>query len=682
MWEIILKIILAVGVLLVPGYFTWGLIKTKLPAKSHTIINEIFWSFAISFLVVSYIGFILAELAILSFPLILVCIIIYTLIILLISAIKKGFSFRLKKIEYKQILVLLLVLITVSLFFMHPIKNISGRRDVGLYVNYGISIAKDGRLYVQDDVLKELIENDVTIETGNPYLSANVIDNEEGLIVPYHLHLIQVWVALFYLLFGLTSVFYFNVYASLLGLLAVYLFVKHLLNWKIATLVVLLLGTNYVQIYFSQYISPEILFQSLFFIALAAFVTYEKSKLSVFSGIFSLAIGALFLTRIDANLIFPFVVLPVIHGVLRGKYKKRFLIFLILVLIFISFYYNSYGELYVTGQSANLSNFDGISFDINTLIYIYIGILISVLILSGIRRIRKLYELLSKKIVDSNQIKSIVIFAILLFFCYIIYKTPSAGLGHYGNNLLMISQYVSWAGLLLGIAGFLYLFKDKINTSNAIFFYATIVLMIYLFPHLHNSPIQPWGMRRYVSIILPAIVIGIGYILHLIYLRNKRIAYAIAMLLLIFNITFASILLKDQFDTMPLQVSEFANKFKSDDLLLLETRYSDVHIPLALKSIYDRKVIDVSGIMNFRRKDIQQYLVNKVEKGERVFYITHTDEYLNKFRNSIKDTPLILTFVDEYQFNLTHLEWNYVLQSEVGPVEYLLSVYSITIGEK
>jgi hypothetical protein len=205
-------------------------------------------------------------------------------------------------------LLVVLVCMTVGLFFWRTHETIVGEQDSGTYYDTGINIAQTGSIMIDDPLLPALGPNgpftgktlgklQPQLLRGMPgevgrYLFIShqrlsgyfVYNNEDGLqtgeVIPQSFHLYSTLIALGYSLFGLFGAFYVTPFLGVLAVFAVYLTTRRLFpaprqRW-IGLLAALLLALDPVQVWFARETLWETLGEFLVFMAIYAFTLYAK----------------------------------------------------------------------------------------------------------------------------------------------------------------------------------------------------------------------------------------------------------------------------------------------------------------------------------------------------------------------------------------------------------------------
>jgi len=112
-------------------------------------------------------------------------------------------------------LLLVGVIVVAGLLFFRPFESVLGTSDSGVYLGMGVNIARTGAIRARDLLLTDLtggIENDLLYSYRFPYGSelmrffgdgVRIWDIKQGMFFSQQNHLYQVWIAIFYSIFGM-----------------------------------------------------------------------------------------------------------------------------------------------------------------------------------------------------------------------------------------------------------------------------------------------------------------------------------------------------------------------------------------------------------------------------------------------------------------------------------------------
>jgi hypothetical protein len=248
-----------------------------------------------------------------------------------------------------QYVALGLWLLAVLWLFFRPHEYILGGADAGVYVSIGAHIAREGGLIIQDPVLASLypslpeaflrpLQNPVADHYLMP--AFYVVGDVPGEVVPQFYPLHAVWLALAYSLSsspvaGTQAALLLSGLWALLGGLAVYLLVRQVFGWETAVLALYGLSFNALQIWFARYPTTETLTQYLLWAGLWAVANWlgGRSPRRFWALLAGLALGQIFLVRIDMLFILPFPFLLGLWLWAEGRTETRDFLWFFLPLV-------------------------------------------------------------------------------------------------------------------------------------------------------------------------------------------------------------------------------------------------------------------------------------------------------------------------------------------------------------
>jgi len=243
--------------------------------------------------------------------------------------------------RWLEAFVLLAWLVAASWLFFRPHEYIMGGADAGVYVSFGAEIAQQGDFRIVDETLAGLDQAlySATLRPlpANPVASSYlmpgfyVTNAEEGAITPQLYPLHPVWQAI---AFSLSGSVVEGVLAELrvtglwilLASLAIYLTVRELVGWTTAVLTLLALSITALQVWFARYPTTEALTQYLLWVGLWGLLMWlgDRRPSSLWAFLSGMALGSVFLVRIDVLIMLPIFLLLVVALWARGWRKSDY----------------------------------------------------------------------------------------------------------------------------------------------------------------------------------------------------------------------------------------------------------------------------------------------------------------------------------------------------------------------
>lgn len=193
-----------------------------------------------------------------------------------------------------------------------------------------------------------------------------------------------------------------------------------------------------------------------------------------------------------------------------------------------------------------------------------------------------------------------------------------------------LGWYLTPLGLFAAIAGVCLLLKKKLSLHNALFFIIAGIYCFYYTKSLHCTPFHYWGMRRFITMVIPVLLIGLGFLFREAFaMCHRRCSRLAAGFLLLLFAAIAGCFIHD------LQYIHRFNHWKGaigtleriDAILpensrLLMPTYPGIYMYTPLKLIFGRKVY-----LTQKTAD-QDYVMDTIRswlsKNERVFVMSTT----------------------------------------------------------
>ena len=585
--------------------------------------DVLFQGVLVSTLLVSALAFLLAEVGLFSFPLLL-ALVAGLLVLLAVIIWRQRIPLALPWPAWTDLFPLLLVMLSVAMA-SRPYEYILGSGDAGSYVNIGVSIADTGGIILYNDDIatldpqvarQEMLFPDMPMPLMEPryhhFPSFLISDLERGQITPQFYHLFPTWIAIGYSLLGLLGSLYVTPMFGVLAIQAVYFAGKKVLGQWAGLLGSLFLSLNMVQMWFSRYPTSEIItqyfvFSTIYLLALwleahpACSTTRWTAGWGVLAGG---ALAALLSVRVDSWL----ALLPLAGWALylllfrREDLRVRWSFFLALGLVFVHFlvYFFHISSRYTLGSLLGL--------------YYYLlrpGVVLAIIGL-GVGGFGAVAFLASRGWLKRHERFmrgfAIALFAALAVWAYfiwpavaspqtVIYPTwpePTPLTFENDESLVRLGWYMTPWALLLGTLGLLEAIRRE-PAYRIAYLLAVFLLygVVYTF-HVGDSPMHIHVMRRYVPEVIPTLALGAGYaVQRLGQVLRGRIGVAVASLLA------GGLLVLTAMPTVPFlgyveyagatgQVSALAARFGEKDILLYDDPEYGALLGMPLQYIYHR----------------------------------------------------------------------------------------------
>jgi hypothetical protein len=438
-------------------------------------------------------------------------------------------------------LIVLVVGLAVVVFF-HPADFVLGGGDAGVYVNVGANVARTGSLLIHEEGLTHLPASLLPgllrqtaptaavqyVRLPGYYLS----DDVPGLVIPQFFPLHPVWLAVYNGLLGLRASLYLTPLWAALGVVAVALAVKRAFDMRIGALAAFLLLVTPTQVYFARYPTAEPLTQFLVWAGLYCFVAFTMDEGPLWGVLGGLALGQVFLARIDA---LPLLLLPlawlVYVMVRRRPWRGQLWFFLPLAAmllhaalhgLFFSWPYvwEVYGHLWRLG----LRYLEGAW-------WLLLGVAVCGTALVWAARRLRMGAVQGERALRWSAAAAVVAMGLFAYFVWP--RTGQVVLAQYWYgeisipimdhlNLVRAAWYLSPLGVWLGITGAtLMLLRGDGRRMWPLVVTGLSFSVLYLF-NIMNNPFHIYAMRRYVPVVFPFFAVGMAYALVWLWEQRHR----------------------------------------------------------------------------------------------------------------------------------------------------------------
>lgn len=426
--------------------------------------------------------------------------------------------------------------------FFHPAEFILGGGDAGVYVNVGANIARTGSLLIQEQGLAELpvalwpgILRQTAPTAAVRYVRLPgfyVSDGVPGLVIPQFFPLHPVWLAVCNALLGLRASLYATPVWAGLGVVAVALAVKRAFDMRIGLLAAFLLLVTPTQVYFARYPTAEPLTQFLVWAGLYCFVAFTAEDEPLWGLLAGLALGQVFLARIDA---LPVLLLPLawlVHVMVRRRPWRRQLWFflpLAAMLLHAVLHGVFFSWPYVWEVYSHLWRL-GMRYLGQTWWILIAAAVCGIALVWAARRLR-MGAMQGDRALRCSA--AAVVSATGLFAYFVWPRTGQVTMAPYWYggisipimnhlNLVRAAWYLSPLGVWLAIAGVaLMLLRGDGKRIWPLVATGLSFSVVYLF-NIMNNPFHIYAMRRYVPVVFPFFAAGMAYALVWLWDRRAR----------------------------------------------------------------------------------------------------------------------------------------------------------------
>ena len=495
--------------------------------------------------------------------------------------------------------------------FTPPSEYVMGGKDPGTYMNEGIQIAQRGSLLITDATVaavppfaRDLFFPRHTDAYGTPredyyairFMGFPIRDVDAGIVVGQFPHLFPASIAIGYGVNGLTGARWVTPAWAVLGLLAVYFAGARLFSRTVAGAAALLLALNVVEVWFGRYPNAEVVMQAFLFAALLANARAQVDDDAFFAPVAGGLLGLLLFLRLDTVLAVGAVAAGVALAKLAG-HRIRWsgaLVFGAFAAVALAYFLGpmrAYASLYI-GFARNLPWWQVVA------AVVLVGAFVAVVSIASRSQALRTQVTRGIPILLAAIVCAAAVYA--LFF-----RHPGGRLAIHDAYALraFANFYVTVPVVLAAVLGYA-LFARRDFWRDPALFATTAIFSLFLFYKIRIVPEHFWAARRFVAVILPAVILfaaaaAIGAGGSGRRGRLLRVALGAVFLTLVGNYyvrASAPIASHVEYAGLIPRLEQLASRFTERDLVIVEGRdaQSDVHvIGLPLAYIYARQVLEL-----------------------------------------------------------------------------------------
>ena len=518
-------------------------------------------------------------------------------------------------------------------------------------------------------------------------------DLERGIVTPQSFHLYPVWIAIFAAIGGTSFALMTTIVMSILGIFSVYIAVARLFKQPIGLLTSFLLTISLAQVWYTRTPSAEILLQPLFWSGLFTFtlmLTTNDRYAAILAG---LSFGLMHLTKIDTVFVFIVIVIFLLYRWFRNQFPRTYLYFVI-PYAFLSLQATLHAffiaTIYFLEQmtrvllpepisQAVIKAATGYNYPVDILrrllsqniLFIFITLLSFGILLCIAQRFRStIGEKLTFVEHNAYQGKVVVsfIFVMLVMGIHLspiiqtwlaISPVPQIapffqimdGPVHSQQFVTFTKWYLTPLGAFLAFVGLVQVASDRsIMANNQIKSTSTFVwllLIINILPFFilgsGTYPDHFWAIRRYVPIVLPALIMFTAYMLWHLMPKNRQtwakglLPMGLAGMLLIGHEQSLRPFLKfADYGGMIDQTEQIAESFPEDAVLLFENTFATGRVAAPLWQVFGRTVflLEEGAIADPEMIPAIEYWQ---ENGRDVFWLGNGSDSPTLYENIVAD---------------------------------------------
>ncbi|MFH1509279.1 MAG: hypothetical protein ABIE68_03890 [bacterium] len=513
---------------------------------------------------------------------------------------------RIQKFDFIALLLILFIAIALGAFHHHlPM----GRDDMA-YMASAVNISDNGSLEFED----------VYSYPFSPWqeISDNTFTSQ---FVPVY----AVGLASFYVLFGLTGIYWFNAVLIFLTLLFLFRLIVLLTKSRHSGITLILLFSSlFTTIWFVRRTNSEILFMFLFWLGIYLFVLgFKNSKINQ-TLLGFIPITLLPLVRFEGvffivSYLLVFIYLLLFSNLRHSKTRATKYIYLPLILNLGIFVW--YVVLYSSGYISRILNeyFGTLT---SYLLNNWIFLIILLLLVVGIIIYRVFY--FTKK--EISKISFSRLFFTLLILIGIAWGIYEYFLLQYADTVSwgqIKSYYIAYSFFTYGFVWYIIIalfgwYKKYFKKS--VWLIVLISLPSFMFLIEPGIAIDhPWYMRRFIAVLIPLLIILATITLAKLRLPLKQLL-SLTLILLALNITISlPILIYRDHLGVDQELSDFAEHFKDNDLLIMQPGWDWQQWAYGLHYLHDLDVVP-------REDNLAKDKLNEIINSHEHIYLISTSE--------------------------------------------------------
>lgn len=706
--------------LLLPGYVS--LASGLKPSDQQCDGLEVIFSWVlISALVVSLSGLFLAEIGRFSLAGVLLLSVAYSVVVIVARRPNLHPLVMWRSLEWDHThAVAVGVLIIAGMLFLPPFETILGGRDGGTYVNTGVHIAQTGGLPVSDEFFAALPKSvQAHLLWTFPHAPGFQFRypgfywlREEGLTWPQFFHLYPVWIALFYSALGLKGALFVTPLFAWLGGSGVYLVGRHLFSRGVGILSLILLTINPSQLWFARYANADVVLQFLFLSGILSWIWFLQRRHARWGFITSACFGAALLTKLDAVLLLPPLVLVLGYLAFRGRTHSFRVLLLPLgaLVVWSALHARLFAWPYVTMSWGFYRGW--LSREMLIALTGLAGILLTALLFRHTKPVQQAVTWLSslQRPLTLILAGSILGLGIYLYFVLPQHLGPVYNVGgqptqsYAEENFVRLGWYLTPLGLALATIGAAWVIAGHRNARASLLWLSALVFAAV---NLRSSLIMAdhvWAIRRYTSVVMPAAVLFAAYAINRfsVYISHftPHISRLTPFLLAGFIVTQSvrvdwPLIGHQEFRGATAQVQALANFLPQSALVIFDNSWVGNFLAPPLKLIHKRETAvfwSETGKPSLKVSTAQTVADTGFRQGRDVFFVASTDSLpefgpaydVTLVRSEVLQVPQLEQTVDRFPQTIEHRELPYRiyhLQPGAGRREYEAEALHHQVGK-
>ncbi|MFQ5858653.1 MAG: hypothetical protein ACE5LU_23885, partial [Anaerolineae bacterium] len=620
----------------VPGWLTWralGIQGAGLLERAERVFLHIF----VSLLISAGLATVLAELGIFSLASLLSGLIVTCLGLRTIETRDWRLEIRFSVSNLQSLISnlqslfspwaagLMAILILAAVLFFRPAEAVLVMDDAGVYVIHGLTLARTGGPAIRDPLLPSL--SSAAAEQVLPFVryESSYIRHEgafhiwhwgRGLVQPSFFHLPSIWMAVLALIAGPRAAHWATPLAGLLAVGGFALLSRRLFGPVAGLTAALLLTLSFPQVWYARYPTSEMFMQAWLagglFLQAVFLQPLDRHRpepfdlaqdrldggletphrLRYFGVAAGVALGQLLLIRVDAWVAILAIGLCFAGWFLKDQRHPQplrrvvghrwFLVPLALTLawaglhaaLFASSYVTSLMHLYITPR-------------LGAMVVLGVAAGVAAVFIAWYRPTAIPFNVPTSGV--SRWVAGSIM-AGMWAFALVVGTRASVGI----DAIRWLNWYFTPLGLAAALIGSVLVAREGISRPAQVLLLIALLYVLLYLPAPRARPIQPWGVRRFVPAVLPALSLLMGYLVTRIPVpgsaplrRSVRVGLVLILALLLAQNVWP-VLAHDEYAGVWDQVEGLAGRFEPGTVVLFNQTGVGQAVAQPLTYLYDR----------------------------------------------------------------------------------------------
>ena len=592
-----------------------------------------------------------------------------------------------------------LVVIAAGLFF-RPFEFTLADGDPGYYYNHGYILATTRNINPYDKAEPKMSEQERKTFFLNgiaQFMSLHLRSAATGKLQPLLYHLLPVWIGLFIALFGSMGGLYVIPLFALLSILLVFALVRRRTGLAGAAIAAGLMVFFFPELYFARIPSSEVLAQFFLLAAILFFAEYLSQKSIATGAVVAGAVIAASAVRPESLvLLVPLLIVEAVE-VFRGSFTRDDLVLTNLlfagaVLIWLYIYYIAY--FYFFGNMQHAIPLLKTAGGRQEAMFVALGFIIVADVLFNLPMLRRWCARLGARVSGAVKIRrelqrhvmtgamALVVLGVAVYLYWIAPYAHKA-LGQQQRFFFTMAGYFGGVVIFVFVAGLCLFIYESHNAGFALLMsFGVGVLGVAFTEAAVTAALQPWLVRRFMTILVPMLFVGFGYLAGRLLLTRRAyltagVVTAVVLLLAFFIYLDVPLLNLTQYAGVSAQLKTLAQQLDGNLVIFTDTFEAEAFgLPLRYQYGVDARVAyDLTPEVDFA-KTVADYQ----KQGKKVFVEMSKLAPLSGGGVSLFDT---LTFTKSVTGKISYriLPWTYTkIPRDVKNNEFLLNFYDVTVN--